>query len=88
MVDIHPPPTGTRRARLRHEIADAIAFAQISQKFYYDRLYQPRALNVGDYALLRLRASSIQSLDPLSYFSRAGTLCMRRSNAAWRGAVG
>ena len=38
----------------RTTAADAIAFAQMSNKFHYDRKHQPMFLRVGDWALLRL----------------------------------
>ena len=38
----------------RTTAADAIAFAQMWNKFHYDRKHQPMFLKVGDWALLRL----------------------------------
>ena len=38
----------------RIDIKDAISFAQMSDKFHYDRHHQPMFLKVDDYALLRL----------------------------------
>ena len=41
-------------ARARVEAADAISFAQMSQKFHYDRKHQPMYFKKGDKVLLRL----------------------------------
>lgn len=44
--------SSTTAARL--EVSDAIAFVQISAKFYYNRRYQPQFFREGDFILLRL----------------------------------
>ena len=38
----------------RKEAPDAISFATMTQKYYYDRKHQPMFLNPGDEVLLRL----------------------------------
>ena len=40
--------------RARSEVADAIAFAQMASKYYYDRKHQPLFMKAGDYALIKL----------------------------------
>ena len=47
-----PPEVDHIRARVTAK--DAIDFAQMSNKFHYDRKHQPMYLKVGDWALLRL----------------------------------
>ena len=46
----HPP----NHFLARTTAADAISFAQMANKFHYDRKHQPMFLKVGDWALLRL----------------------------------
>ncbi len=41
-------------SRTRIQVSDAIAFAQMSAKHYYDQKHHPLLLRVGEYALLRL----------------------------------
>lgn len=41
-------------AKARVEAVDVISFAQMHQKFYYDRKYQPMYFKEGDKILLRL----------------------------------
>ena len=40
--------------QVRMEVADAMAFAQMSSKTIYDKKHQPLSLKAGDYALLKL----------------------------------
>ena len=48
----------------RKEASDAISFATMTQKFYYDRKHQPMFFKPGDEVLLRLHKGVI-SLPPL-----------------------
>ena len=56
-IDPLKPSTGasfTSAARARVEVADSIAFAQMSAKHHYDRKHQPLFMKAGDYALIKL----------------------------------
>ena len=41
-------------ARVRFEVIDVIAFAQMINKYYYDRKHQFLFMKIDDYALIRL----------------------------------
>ena len=53
-LDLITPSELPHHAMARIEAADAISFAQMSQKFHYDRKHQPMYFRKGDKVLLRL----------------------------------
>ena len=74
----------------RTTASDAIAFAQMSNKFHYDRKHQPMFLKVGDWALLKLHKGysipatlgitkklSQQYVGPFKIVERVGRLAYR-----------
>lgn len=74
----------------RLEASDAIAFAQMNSKFYYDRRHQPQFFREGEYALLRLhrgydipataltgRKYGLQFVGPFRVLERVGRLAYR-----------
>lgn len=46
--------SGQQHYLARIDVADAISFAQMHQKFHYDRRYQPMYMKTGEEAYLRL----------------------------------
>ena len=76
-------PTAARLA-----VADAIAFAQMRSKFYYDQSHKPLRLEVGQYALLRLhkgyhipsaksRKLGMQRVGPFKILEKVGRLAYK-----------
>ena len=77
-------------AAARLEASDAIAFAQMSAKFHYDRRHQPQFFREGDFVLLRLhkgynipankltgRKYGQQYVGPFEVLERVGKLAYR-----------
>ena len=77
-------------AAARLEASDAIAFAQMSAKFHYDRRHQPQFFRQGDFVLLRLhkgynipankltgRKYGQQYVGPFEVLERVGKLAYR-----------
>ncbi len=83
-----PKPIDPKIARL--EAYDAVAWAQMNQKFHYDRAHHPQFLRKGDFALLRLHKGydipatktigkklSQQYVGPFRVLERIGRLAYR-----------
>ena len=81
-------PTVIDPAMARLAVSDAIAFAQMRAKFYYDQSHKPLNLAVGEYALLRLhkgyhipsvtsRKLGAQRVGPFKVLEKIGNLAYR-----------
>ena len=81
---------GLAKDVIRVSASDAIAFAQINNKFHYDRAHHPQYLRAGDWALLRLhrgydipanrrtgRKVGQQFVGPFQVLERIGRLAYR-----------
>ena len=82
------PPTALDQAITRLAVSDAVAFAQMRSKFYYDQSHLPLRLEVGQYALLRLykgyyipsvtsRKLGAQRVGPFKVLEKVGNLAYR-----------
>ena len=81
-------PTVIDPAMARLAVSDAIAFAQMRAKFYYDQSHKPLDLAVGEHALLRLhkgyhipsvtsRKLGAQRVGPFKVLEKVGNLAYR-----------
>ena len=87
---VAPHPGLPNPAKARVSAADAVSFAQMSQKIHYDRQHKPMYMKTGDYAYLRLHKGynipsteligkklSQQYVGPFKIIGRVGSLAYK-----------